>query len=364
MSLIDPIHKQILHLLPQTFPGLDRIVVLYQTEEEKTISGEELLRANNQYINRIVSMNASMDMLMPKNRTLGYIWLHPNEVPFEKSHKTTIPNLFDEAEHLVLNLIITKKEKEKELYYLFFRNDLSNFGINSSNTTLDTFQKMFIGTTLSKIISQLYKSNSTLNKKITEFTSVTKLLLENINSKKTTDTTWHTQWVNDILAQNSTQPHGEWIIDPAALEIIKSITDYNICKQSILNAASISSTLYSNDDNWPILASFITVTTTPIKETIVEKPKSRMARVELWLDSVEEAASELIAEGEEATGAAVGSLLTPPVSAPAITDWLRKNQVRVNIALDNNNKKWPVIRTYFRPLINIIQKEESVGKIS
>ncbi len=367
---VKSIHNQVFDFISTLFPGLDRLVLLYQSDnDDEIIEGNELIKSGTSYKNRTLSMNASINQLMPKGNNIEYKWLHNSELPFEQSDKSYSPTLFSEYEHLVLNIIITNVNSGLiELYYLFFRDDLSNFGINSNSKLLDSNQKMIIGKFLSKFITYLYNSFSINLKKQSEFTKVTKKIVENVNNELSLENSWFKDWTIDLLKELPTQPVGEWIVDNDLLSKIKSIGDFSLSKQLVLEAGRFASMLYSNDENWPVLASFIVdddvksapkVESKAVVNDVIEsdKPLSRMERVELWLDSVEAAAEELVNDGEEATGAAVGALLNPPVSAPAITDWLRKNQSRVTLALERYNEKWPIIRSYFRPLINAVNRE-------
>jgi hypothetical protein len=99
-----------------------------------------------------------------------------------------------------------------------------------------------------------------------------------------------------------------------------------------------------------------------LNQDAVPIPQSRLNKTRLFLDRLERAASKLSANGEDLTSSAVGQTMDRPISAPAITDALRKNRRRVLLLLEQNPEKWPIIRNQFRPLINIVVKSDDLRK--
>jgi hypothetical protein len=48
-----------------------------------------------------------------------------------------------------------------------------------------------------------------------------------------------------------------------------------------------------------------------------------------------------------------------PISAPAITDAIRKNRENILQLLEQHPEKWQLIRSYFKPLTNILPESDS-----
>jgi hypothetical protein len=88
-----------------------------------------------------------------------------------------------------------------------------------------------------------------------------------------------------------------------------------------------------------------------------------MERTRQFLNRLERSASILADNGEDLTSSAVGQTMERPISAPAISDALRKNKRRVLLLLEQNPTQWPLIRQYFKPLINIVDKEKALRQI-
>jgi hypothetical protein len=78
----------------------------------------------------------------------------------------------------------------------------------------------------------------------------------------------------------------------------------------------------------------------------------------LLLDRLEKSASSLKSRSLQLTGANVGKNLSPPISAPAITDALSKNKILIRQLISRHPDKWEIIRKEFRPLLNILREED------
>ena len=72
------------------------------------------------------------------------------------------------------------------------------------------------------------------------------------------------------------------------------------------------------------------------------------------LNKIELAVKTVMANKERVTGINVGKAFEKPISAAAITDYLKKHFNEVNEILAENPSKFPEARANFKPLINII----------
>ena len=363
MSLL-PSRDQLMQSWPSVFPGIDRVVLLFDEPGNAGTSGQELIRQSNSYRLRTLVVDGLENQVLQKEP--GYTWLHPDQLPFES--KSTVSNqfqLFSEEQHVVLSLRLGGSNGVIDFFYLFFREDQSNFGVSRLQGPLDTARKALIGSVVFRMARVFYKSTQKFFDYIEEFTSVTRELLENqpVDSEPAVSLEWISHWAEDFLRNYSLQPAGRWILHESTLKKLQKATDFNAAKAALSKAAQMTAMLYGKEDDWIILPATISFTRKQTVQTVEKTPvntESRMSRTKQWLDNIETAAASLVSAGEEPTGAAVGQALERPVSAPAITDWLRKNQRRVMMLLNQYPEKWPVIRQYFRPLTNLVQREQKV----
>lgn len=358
---LKPIREQLLHSFPAVFPGIDRIIML-RSSSKGALNGQELIRNGTNYRLRTLIIDGLDSEGYIKQENSGYAWLHPNELPFDQKKNAKVNHhLFSEEQYLVLCIKVETDNEDIESFYLFFREDQSNFGISRLQGSLDSARKALIGTLILRMVRIFYRSANKYEEYISMFTNVTRSLFESssISSSNPSSLKWTTDWANDFLRTFSPQPTSSWVLPSESLEKLNAATDYSSAKLALTNAAQITSMLYAADDEWTILPAFITFETVD-KNEIKDPPvaaESRMSKAITWLDNVEEATEKIMALGEEPTGNAVGQSLDRPVSAPAITDWLRQNQRRVMMLLDRHPAKWPLIRENFRPLMNMIERE-------
>ncbi|MGQ1946613.1 hypothetical protein ACT3CD_05880 [Geofilum sp. OHC36d9] len=364
MSLL-PSRDQLMQSWPSVFPGIDRVVLLFNEPDNAGISGQELVRQGNSYRLRTLVIDG-LENLVTKG-DLGYTWLHPDQLPFE--NKNTLSDqfqLFSEEQHVVLSLRLGNTGGMVDFFYLFFREDQSNFGVSRLQGPLDTARKALIGSVVFRMARMFYKSAQQFFDYIEEFTSVTRGLLENqsVDSEPVVGIEWISHWAEDFLSNYPLQPSGRWVLHESSLKKLQKAADFNAAKTALSKAAQMTAMLYGKEDDWTILPATIFFTTKqevrPVEKSPINNSESRMSRTKQWLDNIETAAARLVSVGEEPTGAAVGQSLQRPVSAPAITDWLRKNQRRVMLLLNQYPEKWPVIREHFRPLTNLVQREQKM----
>lgn len=68
------------------------------------------------------------------------------------------------------------------------------------------------------------------------------------------------------------------------------------------------------------------------------------------LDRYEESAETIQSKSLPINGKNVAKYLDPPVTPPAITDSVKKNEKRIRFLLNQYNEKWPLIRKYLKPI--------------
>jgi hypothetical protein len=94
------------------------------------------------------------------------------------------------------------------------------------------------------------------------------------------------------------------------------------------------------------------------KELSTRKIDSRESRAMQLLDKLERAAMSLKSKNMPLISSKVGQEMDPPISAPAITDALRKNRTFVRQLIEKYPDKWETIRNNFKPLLNQLKRNE------
>jgi len=80
----------------------------------------------------------------------------------------------------------------------------------------------------------------------------------------------------------------------------------------------------------------------------------RYSKTIMLLDKLEAAARDVVAKDMDLTGANVGNACSTPISAPAISDAIKKHRNKIISLLNKYPDKWKLIRSDFRPVKNVL----------
>ncbi|MDR2926948.1 MAG: hypothetical protein LBV41_01910 [Cytophagaceae bacterium] len=354
--------------IPHIYPDIDRVIVL-STTAQGNVAGLELLRENGRYCEKKLYADGLQELFAPEKERVVFSWILKDQLPFEEKRKQNGQlNLFSEREHIVLMVKITSETAENtvvDIFYLFFRENQSNFGISRMKDVFDTSLKAIVGSQLSKFIVVYYDDVNKIHSKFSEFTNVTSKLFEYACLQKDTSPLREMmqQWADDFL-ENCERPSGVEIrLSEQALDKLLE-HDFKTARRALENATAYALMLYSGSyrDEIEILAPYLLFEA--VEQQQADEPKiktsvtvkSKKMRVAQYLDSLEVASVKLFEDGEALTGLAVGQTMETPVSAPAITEYLRKNERYITQLLDEHPDRWEIIRAHFRPLINVREK--------
>jgi hypothetical protein len=364
--------EQWLRSCPDIFPGIDRVVALYALRNGET-GGEELLRNGQKYVYRdIATEDFDRRLIEMADEQPGYVWLTREQLPFESSPSGQRQlDIFSEEQHVVMLLRI-KYRGGMDFYYLFVREDQSNFGVSRLQGSLDTARKALLGSLVYRFTRLFYQSLEEHKSYLQQFTNVTKKLLAGPSSGavNTIPHLWLKQWSEDYLNELYEQTGIIVRLTEAALDHLSTASDYLSAKNGLEQAAQFALMMSAGntESEVSIEAAYILLKPNPdiasgnIKQVYV--PGRRKEKTKQFLNRLEQAALILSDNGDDLTSSSVGQTMERPISAPAITDYLKKNKRQVLLLLDEHPRQWPLIRQFFKPLINIVDKEQAVRQIS
>jgi hypothetical protein len=348
------------------------------------IEGKDMRRENNSYKEDALFAEYTEGMAelftLEKERAV-YSWINQEQLPFEKIKNNRQIDLFTEQEYVILMIKIAVNVIEGEIidvYYLFFREDTSNFGISRIEGFLDTTQKAFLGSLLSKIIPFIYNLSDSKDTNFIEdtivkdanfieVTNVCKQLIKQIEQLKQNDTKtpllkMMRQWSDDLL-KNYPRPLGVNLhLSEQALEILAAKGDFLIVRKTLEQAVSYALLLHAADKQQDIEITsayllFENQEKEEVKAPIIENTiTSKKLKVMQMLDNLEMATVKLLEKGGDLTGINVGKTMDKPISAAAISEYLKTNERYVGILIGEYPKRWKTIGTKFRPFTNVIER--------
>lgn len=376
-SLPIPMHHNIrdrvLQMWPEMFPGIDRVVMLYISGKGET-GGREMVLTGNQYRTKELLTEGLNDYLLKMTtEQVGYSWLHKDQLPFEqKSLEAGQLQLFSEQFHIVLMVRLKDQiHQSMDVYYIFFREDQSNFGVSRLQGVFDTTRKALVGSLAFRFANMMYQSFISWQQSFNEFTNVTRQLLSQKSSDVNQDRLhqWVNQWSKEFLSSFSLSQGIQLTLSEQAIKKLMNSGSYQAATEALQTAAKFALMLNNNQNELVVIdENMILLDETNYSNqqtTFTEGANvgNRLSKTMLFLDKLEKAAQKLVEMGEDLTSSSVGKQMDRPITAPAITDALRKNMRRVILSLEKYPNRWPLIRHQFRPLTNILDKENQYRNI-
>jgi hypothetical protein len=373
-SFIEPTAIQIMQQSSVLMPGISKIVAIYHDHNSHEILVRYQEQSRHAERSELLDMDEEVLTLVRSKRKepAGYHWLTQGELPFEpEKQKEVQMNVFHELEANVLMLTV-KNEYDglNDLLYFYFPPDFSLFSLSDADKAMTTGNKTIIGqlmqnfaATLASIAhtdrNTLRSVNSSTLSVITQYNDTRKALDKAAGLSGRTMNEVCRYLINEITAGSSYH----YTLTPAAVEKLSafegSISQLKTIIRKALNFASavafesykdeILIDEYHIDLNLPNKAEKAADT--------VPLPSGRGAKTMTLLDKLEEAARLLAAKDQPLTGVNVGKAFDKSVSAPAISDALKKYRKTIVALTTQYPDKWTLIRNEFKPLVNILQQK-------
>jgi hypothetical protein len=169
----------------------------------------------------------------------------------------------------------------------------------------------------------------------------------------------------DYLSELSEYHKRNFILSSDAIDKIRNFTgNIALLKLILEDAAAYVTHIYFEEDDidieihgWELNFDKFTVTETSSQD--LRKIDNKESKAMQLLDKLEKAAEEVIRNKQPLTSANVGKHCPTPISAPAISDALKKNRKRVVSLLEKYPEKWVLIRHQFRPIKNVQQNQRA-----
>jgi hypothetical protein len=242
--------EQLLLAWPEIFPGIDRVVVLFMTSSGET-GGNELIFSGNRYRTRELLLNGFEESIKQQSKDQsGYSWLSNQQIPFEQSnYQSGQRELFAEQQHVILQLRLKSPvSKAVDLFYLFFREDQSNFGINRLEGYFDTSRKALVGNLMLKFTHFYYSSMDSMQEYISLFTNVTREIIRGNRQEDTAShklSAWVGQWADSVIAKLTETYDIKIKVPEQSISKLMIINDFIAAKTSLENAVQFAIMLHA-----------------------------------------------------------------------------------------------------------------------
>jgi len=369
-SFIDRQIVNILKISGLLIPGIEKVVAIYYDYTLDDIYTKSLRRnSSGTQIEDLLIDDFKNSLQKLRTQKESVKWFRKEELPFElKDGNKVEMEIFDEFENVVLMLsFFNENDKKNDLLFFYFNENAGNFEISDSHNALSVKNKRIIEFLLFNNIRAIIETNKNdlqlLKLLIEEKRSNTKsnnLVKENfIILKKKFGQSLGNLCIT-YVKEFSTQRNKEFkLTEDALIKIANYEGDINNLKPTIERSIScVENTNFDNDkdileiNEWDINFFDYDVKTKP-NEKKLEIP-NKYTKTILLLDKLENASQEVKSKNYGLTSANVGKAFPTPITAPAISDALKKHRKKILYLLKQHPEKWRIIRNEFRPLLNII----------
>jgi len=369
-SFIDRQLVNILKISGLLIPGIERVIAIYYDHTLEDVYAKSLKRnsSGTQIEDFLINDdNNTIEKLRIQKEPVN--WYKKGELPFDtKDANKVIMEIFNELENVVLLMrFFNINDKNYDLLFFYFNENAGNFEICKSNKSLSVKNKSIIEHLLFNSIKTIIETNRQDLQILQLLIENTQAIIQNNNEMKDELKIMKKRngqsLVNlckSYIKEISSQRNKEFKLTDDAL---KKISDYhgdiNNLKPAIERTVScIENTYFENDNevieinDWNINFFNYDLKTKPAEKRLIITDK--YTKTILLLDKLENASQEVKSKNFSLTSANVGKLFPSPITAPAISDALKKHRKKILYLLKKHPEKWRIIRNEFRPLINVI----------
>ncbi|MCF8235808.1 MAG: hypothetical protein K9G67_12585 [Bacteroidales bacterium] len=364
----------VMHHAASFLPGIEKVMAVYFNKQADTI--QAIMRENpekNQEI-RLVSLHENRDVInRMRTGRASFNWFSKEDLSFELiPEKNNHKELFSETENLVLMLRFQNPDdKLFDLLFIYFRKNLSSFGLSRSDRPLSTENKNIIATLLHNSFQTQF-SISTENRKIYRIINENLKSLVNeaayLKGKLSNTQTYYGESILNLskayLKEKSNETGKNYILEESAEKKLSGFKGNINHLHAIINQSVIYlSNMYPEKEEIVLREWDINLENYQAEED-EEKSRflsdTRYLKTISLLDRLETAARKLSGEHKRLTGNNVGKTMPNSISAPAISDSLKKHKKKILLLFEKYPDKWELIRERFKPVQNLLtNKDES-----
>lgn len=367
-------HSELAYLLQNLsglLPNLEKVLMVYRHGKGNALA--VMMKTYEDSTPVDVELAEHFDYYGLERLTEGksrYQWIDEESLPFIQRNNSTVQrDVFSEINNTVLVIRIRNKNyAHNDVFMLFFNPDASNFGPVRNDDILNTSSKSVIEQLIFNNLTHLKKQFSFQKSQFSQYKKFLSQLRDKakLNAAKVKNTNsdlgkLRIEFSNYIIKRLSKKTGLEIAISSSALQLVE-VFEYGFEKMEkwIEDAFEFARfTDYDPNqsvlviDEWHLNEMEFEEKTSEI-ENIVD---AKFMKVYTLLDRLESAAIKVASERKKLTGTAVGQAMDTPISAPAITDALKKNRRKILNLLEQFPQRWTLIRSEFRPIINVLDSK-------
>jgi len=360
-------------------PGIEHVSVVYwstQKDQLRALTRNRKGELIHDY--KELTSRAEGKLILQKFRSVNkaYEWIRDEESPLltEKALKPGpgSSDLFTEIQNTILVLRFrSEADRKYDVLMIYLSKDLNQFGPAMSGKVLSSENKSIIGHILYNYFKNIFILNRNNNVVLRSIKDTSKSINKEyykLKEEVQEVTLGLEEHLIDLslgyLQDLSEKCQREYAFTEEALRKLRSYRGNirhlpEIIEQAVVFTDNI---LYEDFDGVVrVDAPVITFDSYQIDKQdppSIKRIDSKESRSIQLLDKLEKAAITLKSRDIALTSSNIGGALPQPITAPAITDALKKHRTSIIKLLNSYPQKWEVIREEFRPIGNLFKKDK------
>ncbi|MEI6124480.1 MAG: hypothetical protein WCQ95_12720 [Bacteroidota bacterium] len=359
----------------QIVPGIGKIISIHYVAQKQKTEAHILHQPSQPQTMQQVLLDDKIITAIEELRANDFLfqWYAEEDLPFNvNKQKIKQLEVFNELQRNVLLIAIGNEfDKKNDLLFFYFNENISNFAMSNSSKSLSQENKTIIGSLLSNSLNTLLdvvrndrKTLSNYNHNVNHIISSMKLAQSAVSDFRDKHDMVLLNYANELLGQLSETSGTKFVLEESAIQKIKGY-EGNIAelKNVIHNATFFAGNLNIGlNENIVRIEDFhLNFKLAKSIETVqpIHQENTRYQKTISLLDKLEEAAKDVITQKKDLTGSNVGNACKKAISAPAISDALKKHRAKIISLLKEYPDRWSLIRSEFKPLINVLTPKHS-----
>lgn len=352
-----PLQEVLSRLLLRTFPGIDKVWLIAEDGESENFNLFEANQQNHraQLVNKVqVKKN---NYLNSKN---FYRWTSLNETPLTADKEAQKQfNIFDEYKNRILHLYIPPVDDQFIVLYIFFNEQQALTGARA-DSRLSTEHKELVAHTIYHLLNYECERYSSDNRVAAHISNMQQRMSTARQSTGQED--FMEAYIEEYLVQAGQKLGYTIQISKDALHYLtnQQVSPSGL-KQILEEAIAWLSNFGTDEDILTIEEAHVikpAQTTSPMQGDHDHRHDGKYNRTFDLLEKLETAGQRVVQNGQRLTGVNVGLAWEPSISAPAITDALRKHRQKIQTLARLYPDRWQVMRTQFKPLQNVLESND------
>lgn len=353
--------EAVIRHVKQVFPMLSRIMALTIMDRNYHLlsfnSGEE--ETENGFV--------SDEMSVFLSRIKDYEWKLEGDLPFHvEEEKSVAHNLFEEMDRNIL--VVRDSSDDFPLFvFLYFDKSKKHFGLLKNNDAFSSENREIIA----QIAFNSVKAFCENRKKDLQVLGNIRQSIESMAWQYSTGEKGQSseikllekmivEMATEYLINIGREQNLQLALSPDARDKIASFRGSPLALRDMLyQAASLAVNLQTGgNDSKIIIESWQLIS---VKEKEENHPQTNTSLIQhrylktyKLLDRLEDAVKTVLESRQNVTGVNVGKSMDTPISAPAISDAMKKHRSKIVSLMQQFPERWPLLRNHFKPVQNIL----------